>query len=183
MAESSDKNVNLLLLQKVQDIYCAIWTECVWTIASAERSATKFIISDHPVTVYNRACPPLSRWCLGAEDPDIRMHATHTYLPLSLNKVIILTNLSWVRDPYQSELRLRPNPQFFRGSIFNFTTIQTDRFLTEDEVLQINYVTKRRAYRYVAAAEQEWLYPEQHISTDYWKKLGGGYLFMPEPHA
>ena len=53
--------------------------------------------------------------------------------------------------------------------------------MTEDEVLQINCITKRRAYRYIAAAEEEWFYPERHVSTDHWKKLGDGYLLMPEP--
>jgi hypothetical protein len=52
--------------------------------------------------------------------------------------------------------------------------------MREDEVLQINYITKRRAYRYIAAAREEWLYPERFISSDHWKKLGGGYLLMPE---
>jgi hypothetical protein len=98
-----------------------------------------------------------------------------------LDKVLILTNLSWVRNPYQNELKPRPNPSCFRGSIFNFTSIQTQRHLTEDEVLQINFITKRRAYRYIAAAEEEWLFPERHVSTDHWKKLGGGLLLMPEP--
>jgi len=51
----------------------------------------------------------------------------------------------------------------------------------EDEVLQINIITKRRAYRYIAAAEQEWLYPERRVSTNHWRKLGDGYLLMPEP--
>jgi uncharacterized protein YhjY with autotransporter beta-barrel domain len=109
------------------------------------------------------------------------MHATHTYFPLFLNKVLILTNLSWVRNPYQPELKARPNPNFFHNTIFNFLSVQAGRKLTEDEVLQINYITKRRAYRYIAAAEREWLYPEKRVSTDYWKKLGGGYLLMPEP--
>jgi hypothetical protein len=53
--------------------------------------------------------------------------------------------------------------------------------LSEDEVLQINSITKRRAFRHIAAAEQEWLYPEKRVSTDHWKKLGDGYLLMPEP--
>jgi hypothetical protein len=100
---------------------------------------------------------------------------------MSLEKVLILTNLSWVRNPYQNETRLRPNPNMLRSAMFNFTAIQTGRTLSEDEVLQINYVTKRRAYRYIASADKEWLYPERRVSTDHWKKLGGGYLFMPEP--
>ena len=179
--KSISANLTLLSLQQLQNLYCAIWTECVWQIADACDSPTKFIISDHPVTVYNRACPPLSKWCIGVSDPDVRMHASHTYFPLTLNKVLILTNLSWVRNPYQNELKSRPNPSFFRDTIFSFLGIQTSRKLTEDEVLQINSITKRRAYRYVAAAEREWLYPEKHVSTDHWKKFGGGYLLMPEP--
>jgi len=176
-----DKNKNLVILQDIQNMFCAVWTESVWQIASAEKAGVKLIISDHPVTVYNRKCPPLSKYCVNGEDPDVRLAATHTYFPLDLNKVLILTNLNWVRNPYQNELRIRPNPQWFRDSIFNFTKIQTDRYLTDDEVLQLNYITKKRALRYVAAAEKEWLFPEKYVSTDHWKKLGGGFLLMPEP--
>ena len=179
--ESNDRNSTLILLQRMQEMYCATWTECVWQIADASDSNTKFIISDHPVTVYNRACPHLSKYCLGANDPDIRQHATHTYFPLSLEKVLILTNLSWLRDPYQNEIRLRPNPGLFRETVFYFLDLQVGRKLTEDEVLQINLITKRRAYRYIAAAKEEWLYPEYTVSTDHWKKFGDGYLLMPEP--
>jgi hypothetical protein len=181
VSKGYQRNLTLLLLQQVRDLYGAIWTEAVWQIADASKSQTKFIISDHPVTVYNRACPPLSKWCLGYHDPDIRMHASHTYFPLSLDKVIILTNLSWVRNPYQNEHGMRPNPNFFRGAIMSLEDVQTNRFLTDDEVLQINYITKKRAYRYVAAAEKEWLHPEKHVLTDNWKKFGDGYLLMPEP--
>jgi hypothetical protein len=180
-SKSTSRNATLVLLQQMQNMFCAIWTECVWQIADASSSPTKFIISDHPVTVYNRACPHLSTWCGGCNDPDIRLHATHTYFPMSLEKVLILTNLSWVRNPYQNETRLRPNPNMLRSAIFNFTAIQTGRTLSEDEVLQINYITKRRAYRYIAAADKEWLYPERRVSTDHWRKLGDGYLLMPEP--
>ena len=175
------KNKTLILLQDIQNVFCAIWTECVWQIADASRSPTKFIISDHPVVTYNRECFPASKYCRVYNDPDIRFAATHTFFPLSPDKVLILTNLSWVRDPFQNPLKLRPNPNFFRGAIFNFLSIQVDRFLTEEEVREINYITKKRAFRYVAAAEEEWLYPERHLQSDHWRKLGDGYLFMPDP--
>jgi hypothetical protein len=109
VSRTDNRNITLQLLQKIQSIYCAIWIECVWQIADASQSPTKFIISDHPVTVYNRECFPLSERCAHYNDPDIRLVATHTYFPLSLEKILILTNLSWVRDPYQSELATRPN--------------------------------------------------------------------------
>jgi Protein of unknown function (DUF4238) len=181
LSKSAGQNMTLMMLQRIQDIFCATWTECVWQIADASNSPTKFIISDHPVTIYNRACPPLSDQCLGHNDPDIRMAASHTIFPLSLNKALLLTNLNWARDPYQNEKTIRPNPQLFRTAIFKLTSIQTGRMLSEDEVLQINMIIKRRAYRYLAGADKEWLYPEKRVSTDHWKKLGGGYLLMPEP--
>jgi len=181
LSKTNRRDMTLMMLQRMQDIFCATWTECVWQIADASNSPTKFILSDHPVTIYNRGCPPLSDWCLEHNDPDVRMAASHTIFPLSLNKALFLTNLNWARDPYQKETTIRPNPKLFRSAIFNFTSIQTGRMLSEDEVLQVNMIIKRRAYRYVAAADEDWLYPEQRVSTDHWKKLGGGYLVMPEP--
>lgn len=180
---SGEKDANrlLILMQEIRQLFCAIWTECVWQIADASRSETKFIISDHPVVCYNRECFPGSKYCLSHNDPDIRLVATHTYFPLSLDKILILTNLSWVRDPYQNPLRMRPNPRFMRPAIFNFQSIQRDRFLSEEEVVEINYITKKRARRFVASAKREWLYPENRMRSTNWRKLGDGYLLMPDP--
>ena len=83
-----DRNARLLLLQQFQQLYCAMWSECVWQIADATNSPTKFIISDHPVTVYNRGCFPGSEYCRGFKDPDIRMAASHTYFPLAIDRVL-----------------------------------------------------------------------------------------------
>lgn len=174
------KNISLMRLQRIRNVFCAIWTEAKWQIAEAA-GPTKFIISDHPVTVYNRACPPLSQECVGFSDPDIRLVGSHTYFPLSPNRLLIFTNLEWVRNPFQSEKRMRTNPDLFRRAIFNFGDIQTGRKLCEQEVLQINLITKRRAYRYIAAGKREWLYPEKHVEVDHWRKMGDGYLLMPDP--
>jgi hypothetical protein len=181
MSRITHQALTLITLQELHNLFDAMWTECVWQIADASASSVKLIISDHPVTVYNRGCLPGSDYCIGFNDPDIRYAATHTYFPLSLEKVLILTNLSWVRNPYQRETTPRPNPNYFRSSMFKFTDIQVFRSLSEEEVLQINYITKRRAYRYVAAAEREWLYPEKHLTSTNWAKLGNGLLLMPEP--
>jgi hypothetical protein len=64
-ANIENRNLTLILLQRVQNMFRAVWTECVWQLADASQSPTKFIISDHPVTVYNRACPHLSAYCSG----------------------------------------------------------------------------------------------------------------------
>jgi hypothetical protein len=180
-AGEQDSNARLLLLQQIQNMYCATWSDCVWLIADATNSRTKFIISDHPVTVYNRACFAGSQWCRGFNDPDIRMVATHTYFPLSMEKILILTNLAWVRNPYQNERKVHPNPEYFRNTIFSFMDIQRYRTLTEQEVLEINYITKQRALRYIAAADKEWLYPERNLPSTHWRNFGKGLLLMPEP--
>ena len=183
LAQVSNKNRVLIEMQRLQHLFCALWTECVWSIVDASRSDTKFILSDHPVTVYNKGCLPGSKWCLGHRDPDIAFSGTHTLFPLSLNRALIFTNLSWVRNPYGYPRNFRPNFNPFRNAMFNFTHIQTERFLTDLEVNEINYVIKKRAYRYIAAAKKEWLYPENKLSSDRWEDLGQGYLFMPDPRS
>jgi hypothetical protein len=179
--KASNKMTVLRAMLKLQQLHCAIWAECIWSIADASQSATKFIISDHPVTVYNRICGPRSQRCRGFNDPEIWLNGTHTIFPLSYEKVLILTNLSWVRNPYQSETKSRPNPNPFRSAIFKYSDIQTMRQLSEQEVIEINYVIKRRSYRYLAAAKKEWLYPEEQVSSKKWNEYGYGYLFMPDP--
>lgn len=179
----TDKNHVLFKLQELQQLFCALWTECVWSIADASESNTKFLLSDHPVTVYNQGCFPASKWCHDFNDPDIWLSGTHTLFPLSLDKILILTNLSWVRYPYGNPLKPRPNPNLFRPAMFNFTQIQTGRKLSEVEVNEINFVIKMRAYRYIAAANKDWLYPEKYLQTQYWNRLGKGYLLMPDPRS
>lgn len=178
---SNDQNLILKAMVDFRQLYSAIWTECIWQIADATESNTKFITSDHPVTVYNRRCGPRSCWCKGVNDPDIRYHATHTIFPLSLDKILILTNLSWARNPYQKEVNFRPYPVFMRGAIFKFTDIQIMRHLSEQEVKEINFIIKTRAHRYIAAGKEEWLYPENDISKSDWHDYGQGYLLMPDP--
>lgn len=67
--------------------------------------------------------------------------------------------------------------------MFKGTDIQTRRFLSEEEVVQINYIIKMRANRFIAAAKQEWLYPETLLKSTHWSGFGSGILFMPEPRA
>lgn len=160
-------------------MFCAIWTESIWAIAEATKSKTKFIVSDHPATVYNRECHPSI--CCGYNDPDIRYNGTHTIFPLSQDQVLILTNLSWVRNPYKAAVVPRPNPDLFRDAIAYTRNIQIGRQLTEEEVREINFIIKARAYRHIAAGKEEWLYPEKYVSATDWAEYGHGYLLMPDP--
>ena len=82
ITRNNRQNDVLIQMQMLQQIYCAIWTECVWSIADASKSTTKFILSDHPITVYNEGCCPESELCRDDNDPDIRRTGTHTIFPL-----------------------------------------------------------------------------------------------------
>jgi len=169
-------------LTALRTLYGAIWAECVWQIADASQSETKFIVSDHPVTVYNRSCAPGHPSCRGANDPDIRLHATHTLFPLSGERLLIFTNRSWACNPRRPPVEPRPNPNLFRRAMFNFLEIQTRRQLSEQDVWTINCIIKRRAYRYIAAAREEWLYPERHVRFN-WRAVGDEHLLMPDPRS
>jgi hypothetical protein len=173
----------LRALAELRTLYSTIWVESIWQIASATNTDTKFIVSDHPVTVYNRECGPRHESCRGANDPDVRLHGSHTLFPLGRERILILTNRSWIENPYQSARGMRPNPDFYRDSAFNFLDVQTGRELSEREVLEINFIIKSRAFRFVAAGCEEWLYPERHVSKSDWSRFGDGYLCMPDPRT
>lgn len=178
---NTPRSRTLIELQRLQRLYCAIWSDTVWQIADASGSPTKFIVSDNPVTFYNRDCFPGSAACRYPFDPDARQAGTQTVFPISPDKVLILTNLTWARDPYQSATKMGPNPTLLRNSMFYYLNIQVGRLLSEEEVLEINFIIKRRADRYIAAAEKEWLYPESRLRCDHWRRLGDGYLLFPDP--
>lgn len=184
LAKTSNKNVALLAMQQLQNLHCSIWAEGVWALVDANTTMTKFIISDHPVTVYNRDCFPGGRYCLERTDPEIWLSGTHTLIPLRPTRLLIISNLSWVRNPYQSPTKLRPNPQPLRPARpFDFRSIQTLRELTDQEVNQINFIIKKRAHRFIASPVAEWLYPEKKIPSDHWRKLDDRYLLMPDPRS
>ncbi|HTE57195.1 MAG TPA: DUF4238 domain-containing protein [Verrucomicrobiae bacterium] len=181
---SNDTNEILRRMVELKNVFDAIWTECVWQLVDAADSDTKFIVSDHPITIYNRQLGPRQpTWCKGFRDPDIRMVGSHTVFPLNLNKALILTNLSWVRNPYQSSKNLRPNPGFYRNTVFDFHRLHLNRKLSELEVKQLNFIIKSRAYMFIASGKEEWLYPERDISKSDWNIFGNGILCMPDPRS
>lgn len=169
------------LLTELRTLYGAVWSECVWQIVDATQSPTKFIVSDHPVTVFNRSCAPGNPlYCRGANDPDIRLHGTHTIFPISPDRLLIFTNRSWACNPYRVATEFRANPDLFRDAMFNFLDIHQGRKMSEAEVLVINRIIKLRAYRFLAAGKEEWLYPERQTNMT-WRGMGDSFLLMPDP--
>ena len=158
-------------MQSIINLHYTLWTEGVREIVSAENSTVKFIISDHPVTVYNYACAPNNEQCNYPNDPSIQLKGTQTLFPLNQHYCLLLTNLEYAQDPKkQGPLTRRTNPQFERQSIVFSNALITTRKLIDSEVSAINFILKTRSRRYIAAAKEEWLYPEE-TDTFVWDEL------------
>ncbi|WP_421860793.1 DUF4238 domain-containing protein [Marinobacter salarius] len=162
----------MMEMQSLRSAHCTLWSEAVHELVSAEDSDTKFIISDHPVTVYNSACPPSSDLCEYPNDPDISLNGSQTIFPLDKNRCLILTNLDYAREPDRTNpLKQRINATRFRKSMVKTIDFINTRKLSADEVTKINHVIKSRAQSSVAAGKEEWLYPENDLNCE-WSEIG-----------
>jgi hypothetical protein len=162
----------MLEMQFLRTMHCTMWVEGVMEIASAEDSDIKFIISDHPVTIYNPACPPDAEICQYPNDPPTAWKASQTIFPLDMNHCFILTNLEYASDPEGVDpLTSRTNPRYFADTITRWDAVIRDRRLKPEEVCAINYIAKARARKYIAAAQLEWLYPEKSFPQNEWESL------------
>ncbi|MFZ1301157.1 MAG: DUF4238 domain-containing protein [Candidatus Microsaccharimonas sp.] len=180
--EDRDRLLRMMIFQS--NTYSVIWSECIWQIADANDSETKFIISDNPVTVYNKEIGTHNRtWDREKSDPDPNLFGSHTIFPLTMNKILVLTHSGWAKNPYQSGMRRRPNINPYRNTLFNYTDIQIDRHLSEEEVRQINFILKSKAQKYIAAYKEDWLYPEKYIKDSDWPSFGDGILFLPDARS
>jgi len=152
-------------MQRLRQMHCTMWVEAVREIVSAEEANVKFIISDHPVTVYNYACSPISEQCKYPDDPSIALKASQTLFPLDLNHCLILTNLEYARDPKGVDpLSNRTHARFHGQTMVRYDTMIRARRFTDAEVNTINFVLKARARSCIAAAKKEWLYPEKSFA-------------------
>lgn len=157
-------------MQGIRMMHCTIWTEGVREIVSAEDADVKFIVSDHPVTIYNHAVPPEAQKCAYPNDPEIALKASQTIFPLNFDFCLILTNLEYATEPSTSPLDKRTFARNYRNSMVRTDTFIRTRKLSGEEVARVNYIIKTRARRYVAAGRKEWLYPEEIVSGP-WAEL------------
>lgn len=166
-------------MQALRTIHCTLWAEGVRELVSAENSDVKFILSDHPITIYNYACPPDSKLCLYPNDPDIALKGSQTIFPLDKNRCLILTNLEYARDPEGTNpLEQRINATKIRRSMVSTINFISNRKLTAEEVVKINHIIKSRAKEAIAAGRESWLYPEKVVNCD-WAELR--HVLMPPP--
>lgn len=165
--------VDLMMeMQAIRNLHCTIWTEGVREIVSAKNSDVKFILTDHPVTVYNYYFPPECGQCSYPNDPSIALKGTQTIFPLDLNHCLILTNIEYAKNPdSQDPTEKRTHARFVRDSMVRTDAFIRSRFLSESDVVKINLILKERARRYIAAPNKDWLFPEKILSID-WRTLG-----------
>lgn len=162
----------MLEMQQLRTMHATMWTECVREIVSARKSAVKFLVSDHPVTVYHGDLSPDSPECQYPADPGIELVGSQTLFPLDSNHCLILTNLEHAENPHSgASLARRANARFRGPSLARTDALIRKRDLSEDDVNAINRILKSRARQYVAASNPDWLYPER-LSTAPWKELG-----------
>ncbi len=166
-----DKNMALLAMQHLFQQFGTMWTEGVWEIVHARQSAMKFIVSDVPVTFFNRNIIPGGHSYPGIKD--FPMVGTRTIFPLSRDSCLIITHLQLMRNPWNNPTERRVNPRTFQQTMVNLTDIQFGRELEEYEVLRINLILKRWARKYIAAADQESLYPERQVGNIHWTNTDG----------
>lgn len=165
-------NQLLYEMQRIQQLHCTIWSEAVREIVYAENSKIKFIVSDHPVTIYNPVCPLNTHECAYPNEPRIEMKATQTIFPLDTNRCLILTNLDYARDHNLRDPKAyRPNANPFRSTLVRMDNTICKRQLQENEVAMINLIIKLRAKQFLAAENKEWLYPEKIVKCS-WSELG-----------
>ena len=162
------------LMQEMQGIRmmnCTIWSQGVREIVSAEASDVKFLVTDHPVTVYNSALPPNDPQNAYPHDPSVALKGTQTLFPLSRDFCLILTNLEFAQEPGVAPLEKRTFARNFRQAMVKADAFIRSRSLERQDVLKINAILKARAGRYLAAGREDWLYPEDHVSAE-WSAMG-----------
>jgi hypothetical protein len=105
-----DKNILLLLMTKQTRSWGTIWVEGIWEILRIKNDQDYFMVSDNPVTIYNRSCYPASKFCNSHNDPEINWNATQTIFPLNGKTLLIFTNRDINNNSSNKDRKYRKNP-------------------------------------------------------------------------
>lgn len=160
-------------MQKMRRMHCVMWAEGVLEIVSASQSPTKFIFSDHPVTLFNRAVFPADARVPRGFDPHLAWVGTQTLFPFDRDHLFVLTHLEWARSKGRAKpMESRTNARYFDSPMVRYDSCLRGRHLTAQQVSEVNYIIKMRADRYIAANSESDLFPERALKTRAWNKLG-----------
>lgn len=183
MSKSRDQFSVMMLMQRLRRMHCVMWAEGVLEIVDASKSPTKFIFTDHPVTLFNSHVFPGNPSIAAGEDPDLQWQGTQTLFPFDKERLYILTHVEWGRAPGPNKAKKeRTNARYFDpgNPMVRYDDCVRGRCLTEQQVLEVNYILKTRADRYVAGRSEGDLFPERRLRTTQWNKLGQ--FLMPPKH-
>lgn len=172
--QTETQNQLMLKMQQLRRMHCVMWAESVLEIISAEQSSVKFIFSDHPVTLFNRFVFPRSTGILKGRDPLLDWMGTQTLFPFDKDRLFVLTHLQWAQSPGGSNKAKtkRTNARYFDNPLVRYDKCIRERSLSEQQVREVNYIIKMRAHRYIAGSSEDDLFPERHLKTLMWNKLG-----------
>lgn len=164
-------------VQKYQHMRCVMWVESFMDVLHHESEEVGFLLTDHPVTSYNKACYPRSRDCRFPNDPRFAWKGTQTIFPLDQKRCFVLTHTEYAHNQkINSQLTYpRTNPRMFGNTIAKSHEI-VHREVSKQDVIHINRILKWRATRFLAARELDWLYPERHCARVEWPDLGKSLL-------
>lgn len=174
-----DRSQTLMAMQYLFQLHTTMWSEGIWEIVQARQSPTKFILTDEPVTFFNAKVFPGSKIGKYPGDVGLDKIGTRTLFPLGIDSCLLITHVQLVRNPWSDILASRLNARAYQPTMMSLLDIQFGRELDEDEVLRINLIMKRRATRYIAAAEEEWLHPEERVSIQHWSNLDDDWFLFP----
>lgn len=169
------QNQLMFEMQGIRMLNVATWTTGVREIVSAERAGVKFILSDHPVTVYNHAIPPNDARCRYPEDPSTALKSSQTLFPLGPDHLLILTNLEYAKSPGTRPDAKRTFARNYQSAMVSTIEFIKKRYLTDDQVAEVNFVIKARAHRYVVGYSREDVFPEKVVSKS-WADLRTTFL-------
>lgn len=182
IARSQDHNLTLLAMQQLRQMHLTMWLECVWEIIDTNGSGIDLVVSDNPVTFYNRGLFPGTKECRFPWEPELALLGTQTLFPLSPDKLLVLTHVQFARDPRYDPKKPRINPRVFAETFFPLSDVITgSRKLDSEGVSKVNYIIKQRAHEYIAASTEAGLYPERALGTTHWSKLGEAECLLPDP--
>ena len=173
ITKSRNHEALLFEMQRLRKMHCLMWAEGAREILSAEDSDAKFILTDHPVTFFNRHVFPADPAIPPHLDPLQHWQGTQTLFPFDSNHLFVMTNYERARNPLPKNARKsRTNPRLFDNSMVWYHDTIRNRSLNAEQVREVNYILKTRAKQYVAGVKVDDLFPERQLKIRMWNKLG-----------
>lgn len=160
----------------------AMWSEGIQELLQVEDPNFEFIVSDHPVTLYNRAFPPRRTELGFSADPRNSWIGTQTIFPIDKRHCVVFTHSQLIDNGLEEGglLTDRINPRLIGNAIIPRHHVR-HRSISLDDAGLVNQIIFAQASKYVAASLESTLFPDQHSISDRWPELGKCLLPSRDP--